>query len=1439
MAETVLKLARNLSQVKQLSSDVTLSTYYQEIKPFLFGTQDTTPIKKGSLPEGGIYKIAKTGIMSPSDDKIIIKVAEKIATEYKIANVRNTQFITEIQPDKDGNRKKLPSEFFFPSDLVRILTALARIFYNGKFNVDALFKYASSSSDNLDFVKQWAQVDSEPELLKKDVGFFYEEKLERLHAGDIQALLTAVIDAAEQFENQHKKANLEGFDPQTEIENKVVAAIVPQIFEKIIEEAPTLLKRQEGFEETIKPILEKKKEIITEAVEKIKEKFTAEIKSLVTVNKIDFLRDLFSQQNLYSFAEAGIYDQETKYFLFQERTTDGQKGLVDSPIYHKFVEQAIKKFIDNENQTDELVKKHIVPLFKPEVEAAAGESEATSQEGGDQPKIEEQVVLENPISFEVFKRRLADDVVKSLTESFLVFVSSQYTGDFSRYKNRIVDNYLSPVLESLRNQVEVAVVTPFEIIEEEKDELIQQELFALGNFSQNVFESEWYNDLLTQSSEYILQTASSPDSQYSSYFEFLYEQYISPAIVLLEEETPEQAEAEEDVTVTQRPTGAVVPTEIPTSAPTTVIQTKTDEINRLTPEQIRSLQYESAWMYNRAVYELFTSQGINQKDIDPLVLQTLQEKVFIYATSMNSEDFNKLFGSASYRQKALLDFYQKTGYGIDKFHNAQELLGATLFKSFNLDSPVVTKNIENTLDSLILQYGLNQTFYGFDPDTKTVTEFSGKNAHDVIWFIENIPNDRLALIFNLPSSLTFNDETITRLKKVLKDYAQYRGSELSLHIQNISIQKGLIHINAADAEKIKKGDQETIVKHLSFTNDLRDMTKKLGGESVAGALDEKSKSHRKEIQKQFKTFLPLWNQLSGVEQAEVYRNYDIPIPPEYLTNGKPDPRKLEIAKLAFIPEFAFFDVRKFDEIKNIIKRNNLDRAKQLELEEIASIQDQLIKEQRIAEFLNSVYDNNSQESELVEIYEYAGVDEGELSFREKFDIDQTIEESGTRSSQRRDGLASRITNRFRKEKEARLNPLEKAKKATKKAAGEAISQGLSKAAAAGISAVLPGLGAPIGAALMAVKNQKVRNFLSTAVLGGLAFIIGRTIWALGSIGGLIGGIVGGVGGFVFLGGPAGILPGVIIGANAGEFLASQLGLNWRWDNALFGKSAQAPTLIPPEPSMAAARIPAAAAPVVVTQPYVPPPPKDIRTPKLTDVINTTAGIGIVAAGAFALMGVVITLFVIFTIQSAFLIPVPKARTSTGAPILGSFGCFEFGPAGYTKQIGSPPVATTSIEWTESDQTTLEAGFAKVASNNQYIDLLCSAGPITVYRFPVSTQGFWGWVTGPNEMILYGGAFGSTAGMEYVLIHETGHIIQGRNPGLVSNFLQIKTDSSCYTYPFPDLCNYGEAFAEGLVLYVTGDFFFGNSAWSGAYPFQANYPAEYNWYKNNVFGGQEY
>ena len=212
-------------------------------------------------------------------------------------------------------------------------------------------------------------------------------------------------------------------------------------------------------------------------------------------------------------------------------------------------------------------------------------------------------------------------------------------------------------------------------------------------------------------------------------------------------------------------------------------------------------------------------------------------------------------------------------------------------------------------------------------------------------------------------------------------------------------------------------------------------------------------------------------------------------------------------------------------------------------------------------------------------------------------------------------------------------------------------------------------------------------------------------------------------------------------------------------------------------------------------------------------------------------------------SSGKLVTQGESISALGLVIIGDppIGCFEFAPAGITTNYEGG--SNTSIEWNQQDIVKfLKAFINRVGTNPQYLSLLCSEGDITVHKWPAHPEHFWGWQVNENKIGFYAEFFdASTQWMEYTLVHESGHLINDRNPGLQNQFTQIQTDAGCFTYPFPGRCSESEAFAEALVDYVvwqTHSFSF-EGVWTGVFPFKTMYPSEYAWMQTNIFGGIEY
>lgn len=1330
-------LARQIIQAKQLDPSISLrpEDYYKHIKYFLFGTTETQPaVIENQYPKGGLNAVVKNGKLL-AQSKIYIKVKNKSSNEFIVPNIRATDpaSIEAI----DGNKH------FLPSDLVRILTGLARLFLNGDgkytFNKSGLEKFVDPDPQDLRWVKLWGQ-SGIPESAKK-LGMLAEIKFEEPNAYFVNALVAEIYKAAAEYEQIYKKIDTSEFVPQSEVESASINLIIPQVIKKYNELVFSILKSSQNYETKIKPSLEQNNQLPNELIEKNRDKISEDIKREIVSNSFDFFSSLFSEKNKKAFAELPInspreiFDRQSNTYLLKTRTSDQKPGVLESEEYATFEIQAINKLLYSLQNT--ITATYILPNFVTSEEEKKTDGAVTEDTDGGEVELLEKIKFDEPVKLETFLKKVQEDVSRRVLLNFSDQFAPKFNAVLADLQTNLPPGFLKPVVEAIQEQVEKYIDAEFELLEKDLVELTRKNLYSDEKFNPEILNSHWYEEFISQGVKYITNIPS-PNTSYDSFFSYLFETFIYPELEKLKKPSVEPVVVEEKSekisTAVVPPIIPIVPTAPASQAP--ILNVEKEEINRLTPQQIRSLQYESAWLYNRAIYELYTFKGMKIEEIPQADLQKLQAEIFNYISSLDIKDFNKLFGSESYRTKTLLEFYQKTGRDIKKIQSSQELLGASLKESLNLDSPVLNENIKNTIDGLIMQYGLNQDFYAFDPTTQTVTRFSGVNEHDFVWFVENMPKDRLALIFNIPANLLASDQAYAKLKEALKNYARYRSSELTLHIQNITLQKGMSIISAKDAAKIKQGDEETINKHMSLTGDLRDMSKAHGGEVVAGAIDEKPNNHRKEIQKQFRTFLPLWENLTGWEQAQIYLNFpDRKIPPQYLTaSGKPDRKKLEVTKLEFIPEFIFFDITKLKEIRKLdeilakaksdaakaelkeilaLQNSDADRAKiveymskysakyqsiSAELVEILAIQNQLIREKELADLLNSEYENYSDISEVQEITEYSGVEFKELSFVEKFQADQAIQDAGSthyevtaagyepdfeeteyepsntqyiarrnRPRKRRflskfsdSNLGKRIKKRFGIGFKKKFSPFEKVKKAASKAA----SQVLQKASSLAINVVIPGAGKAVDALLKVIPSQKAKNAISAAILGLVTAVVVRTIWALGSIGGLIGGIIGGVVGYVASGG-AMIVPGVIIGANIGELI-----IPTRWWGSWNKPQTQIATQFAATNEAAAvtAAESAAAAEAAGT----------------AGALASSVVVGATAIGGYGII-IFVTMFIVFVIHSAFLIPVPSENFSVifnpgdfddGTTLL---DCDEPGPITEFAKNSSSPLASRAFD----------------------------------------------------------------------------------------------------------------------------------------------------------------
>lgn len=156
--------------------------------------------------------------------------------------------------------------------------------------------------------------------------------------------------------------------------------------------------------------------------------------------------------------------------------------------------------------------------------------------------------------------------------------------------------------------------------------------------------------------------------------------------------------------------------------------------------------------------------------------------------------------------------------------------------------------------------------------------------------------------------------------------------------------------------------------------------------------------------------------------------------------------------------------------------------------------------------------------------------------------------------------------------------------------------------------------------------------------------------------------------------------------------------------------------------------------------------------------------------------------------------------------------------------------------------------ALAGKSSDYASLLKKAGPTQIYFDNSPCGGGVNWAGNITLHSFFSGC-GQLITRQYILIHETGHVIaiySGRLWGSFYNSAYYPSDGSCYayhgadgyylkTYPYSAVSGGGggraESFAEALSLYVIPRGVLSN--------FKTQCPVDYNWEKNNIFGGYEF
>jgi len=168
-----------------------------------------------------------------------------------------------------------------------------------------------------------------------------------------------------------------------------------------------------------------------------------------------------------------------------------------------------------------------------------------------------------------------------------------------------------------------------------------------------------------------------------------------------------------------------------------------------------------------------------------------------------------------------------------------------------------------------------------------------------------------------------------------------------------------------------------------------------------------------------------------------------------------------------------------------------------------------------------------------------------------------------------------------------------------------------------------------------------------------------------------------------------------------------------------------------------------------------------------------------------------------------------------------------------------------------DLSRIFQSFAFAGQSKQYVDLLTNGGQQLTITMDYNSYGCGGLTDGYAGTILISGNLCSTFSLptfRYLLIHESGHVLNARNRPLFysypwTNYKSQSPDSSCYdegyikSYPLRSGVDAkDESFSESITDSLKE---YSNSGIPPAQPinnFAAECPATYNWIKTNVFGG---
>jgi hypothetical protein len=214
-------------------------------------------------------------------------------------------------------------------------------------------------------------------------------------------------------------------------------------------------------------------------------------------------------------------------------------------------------------------------------------------------------------------------------------------------------------------------------------------------------------------------------------------------------------------------------------------------------------------------------------------------------------------------------------------------------------------------------------------------------------------------------------------------------------------------------------------------------------------------------------------------------------------------------------------------------------------------------------------------------------------------------------------------------------------------------------------------------------------------------------------------------------------------------------------------------------------------------------------------------------------------------------PLPTAEAGPPPPIQGQLlTC----PSGDYKTCLSDDFNIVVNNAQGNDLSRIFQSFAFVGQSKQYVDLLTRGGQITI-NMVYNLDGCHGYTKGYAGVItIYGAGLCATYGLptfRYLIIHESGHVLNARNRPLFysypwTNYKSQPPDSSCYLNGFLKSYAQGagvdpkdESFSESIADSLRQRSYSGISPAQPINNFATECPMTYLWFETNVFGGYTY